>query len=165
MNTIILSVFVALFPYMPIFLFVNNVRAETALICTGAIFIITAMNCIFNILSVKRNRWSAKSLSLIGMIVKLIHIPAYVLLFIVGAGGVVFIHLIAVSVIIFIYDCITILLSGNIVLLAILRAKAENRIKTIPAVMFSVSSYVFCIDIITSVLLYFYIKNKEEQRS
>ena len=165
MLSIIPAVLVVFFPYLPIVLFANKVQIEWVLICTGVLFIISATACVLNFIFLKRNTWSARTLAFIAMIVKLIHIPAYILFFILGISGVFLIQFIAVTVIIFLFDCIAILLSGSLMLLAILRWRKENKIKTSFIMLFSVCSFLFCFDVIFSVILYFYVKTKGKEIS
>lgn len=165
MKKIIPPALVALFPYTPFILFACGARVECVLICTGILLMISAAACVLNLIFSMRNQWSAKALSFVSMIVKLIHIPAYVLLFMAGASGVLFIQFVAITVVVVLFDYITIALSGTLLLSAILRARAENKMKTIAMLICSVCSFVFCIDVILSVIIYFYIRNKEKQIS
>lgn len=162
MLSIIPSVFVALFPYLPIILFASKAQIEWVLMCSGVLFIFSAMACVLNLIFFKKNAWSAKTLAFIGLTVKLIHIPAYILFFMLGISGIVLIHFITVTAIIFLFDCITVSLSGSLMLLAVLQGGKQYKIKTALMLIFSVCSFVFCIDVVFAVIIYVYLKAKDK---
>ncbi len=156
MKKYILVVFIMLFPYFSLILMFNGVVFDNIHECIVIIFALIAS--IVYLICAIRNKWQAKSLALANMIVKLVHIPAYILTFLIGSSGLIFIKLIAITLLMFLFDCITISLSGIIALSAGVRARTENKISTVYMVIFCISSFVFCIDVISAVVLYIKLK-------
>lgn len=164
MKKYIFLISVLLFPYMSMALLVSGISFDKVLLGISVMFLLGFMTSIINLICAIRNKWNAEHLALENMIIKLVQIPAYVIIFVIGLSGVVFIQFIAVSLILFLFDCITILFSGLVALSAVIRAKAEGKIDRICTVIFIISSFVFCIDVIFAVVLYILIKMKNKAK-
>jgi hypothetical protein len=163
---------IALFPYLIIFalicifkgyfmdtVFHNNaysllltliVLYVAALVCAVIAFI-TSFEKKIKILEVLR----------INMIMKLIHIPAYLFIFVVGLLCMLSIFTIGITIVLMIFDGMTIVLSGLIGLGGVIRSLRENKISKKAAVIHGILQFVFCADIINSIVMYRTIKATE----
>lgn len=154
MKHVLLAIAVALFPYLPVILLKGRADIEWTLLGIGLIFVLALVSSVvYFVLAMKKGR-NGKELSFIGMIIKLIHIPAYIFFFIIGAGGIMFIHFLAITILIFVFDCMTIALSGVLELAAVLRARAEGVLKKGEALICAVCSFLFCVDVIVAVYVF-----------
>ena len=93
--------------------------------------------------------WGARQTAFFNMLIKLVQIPAYL--------GVLFfltIFTYAFSVFFVLFDCITIFLTGLVGLTANLRLYKERKCSGSFAALNSVCQFVFCIDVISAVIVY-----------
>ncbi|HEX3017860.1 MAG TPA: hypothetical protein VHP31_08420 [Caproicibacter sp.] len=114
-----------------------------ALVCSVATFIIGLVK-----------KWNPQELLHINMVIKLIHIPAYILIFIIGLVCLLTIFTFAISIVLMILDSMTIFLSGLIGLGGIIRSYSENKLSKKAAVMHGILQFVFCADVISSIIVY-----------
>lgn len=154
--------FVVIFPYIPVILStINGLPFRFTLWSSVVLYFIAFAASMANLfLSVYKSR-DFRELALFNMIIKLLHIPAYLILFFIGFAGLLSIKFVAITLIVFLYDCCVMLLSGLVGISAALRAKAEGRINTGWTVFFCISSFVFCIDVILAVVLFIEANNKK----
>ncbi len=96
----------------------------------------------------------------INMIIKLLHIPAYLLIFIFGLLCMITIFTIGVTFILMILDGMTIILSGLIGISSIINGLRENKISLKQAVIHGVLQFIYCVDVISSIVLYRTVKNE-----
>lgn len=101
-----------------------------------------------------------EKLAKLNMIIKLVHIPAYIIHFVLGALGTLAsiwgIGFILWAVII---DLITIALTGTHMLscvIGIIKQKAANTAISVAA---AILSYIYCIDVVVAIAYYVYIRN------
>lgn len=97
-----------------------------------------------------RKHWAARELALANMLIKLVHIPAYIVWF---AAGILF-FLFMGALLAFFMDILAISLSGLVGLAAALNCWKEGRLPRGKAILYSVFQFVFCVDVIGAVLLY-----------
>lgn len=88
------------------------------------------------------------------MIIKLIHVPAYVLIFFAGLLSVLTIFTMGFSIAFFVLDCMTIFLTGIIGLFGLIRSLIENKLPQKTVIFYSILQFVFCFDVISSILIY-----------
>lgn len=115
-----------------------------ALICTVLIAIFSAVK-----------KEDPTALSKLNMIIKLIHIPAYFLLFIMGmllSMGGMFLG-IFLPLVMFL-DWGAICLSGTVGAVSASRAKADGMLTTGKAVIFGIMQFIYCFDVIFSIVLF-----------
>ena len=98
----------------------------------------------------RKGEWDTRSIALANMAVKLLQIPAYVLWFILGASMFLF-GFFAVS---FVVDAMTIVLSGLVGLAAVLRCRKAGILTRSQAVRYGVLQFVFCVDVVSAIILY-----------
>lgn len=165
-------VLIALFPYLIVFalicifkgyfmdtVFHNNVYSLllvllilyfVALVCAVAVFI-------------KGITKKKKSLEILhfNMIIKLIHIPAYLLIFVFGLLCTITIFTIGITIVLMILDGMTIVLSGLIGLGGVIGSLREDKISIKKAVMHGILQFVYCADIISAIVIYRTVKSIE----
>lgn len=114
-------------------------------------------NLAFLMLALGR-QWSGRSLALASMVLKLIQIPAYVTVFLLGCIFALTIWLFAFVIVLFFLDCLTILLTGLIGLTASIRCAGEKRVSKGLCVANGILSFVFCADVVLAII--FYVKSR-----
>ncbi len=90
----------------------------------------------------------------ISMIIKILHIPAYLLIFVFGLLCTLTIFTIGITIVLMILDGMTITLSGLIGISGIIRGLRENKISLKKAVIHGILQFVYCADIISSIIIY-----------
>ena len=93
-------------------------------------------------------------ISFICTLIKLVQIPAYLAIFVLGVLFFLTIFTYAFSVFFVLFDCITIFLTGLVGLTANLRLYKERKCSGSFAALNSVCQFVFCIDVISAVIVY-----------
>jgi hypothetical protein len=104
---------------------------------------------------------SAQEVARINMVVKLLHIPAYIVIFIIGLLGLITIFTAAISIVLMVMACMTISLTGLLGLGGIIRGLRENKLSKKESVIHAIFQFVFCADIISSIIVYRKIKPVE----
>lgn len=120
------------------------------------------LGCIFSIIiafsRAVKNKWDTVKLLRMNMIVKLVHIPTYIFLFVLGLVCLMMIFTVGVTVIIVILDAMTIFLSGMISVLTVSKGCTEKLFSPGKAVLFGILGFVYCVDVIEAVILYIKVK-------
>lgn len=98
--------------------------------------------------------WGARQTAFFNMLIKLVQIPAYLAIFVLGVLFFITIFTYAFSVFFVLFDCITIFLTGLVGLTANLRLYKERKCSGSFAALNSVCQFVFCIDVISAVIVY-----------
>lgn len=99
----------------------------------------------------KRN---AQELLHINMAIKLIHIPSYLIIFSLGLVSMMTIFTLGFTIVFIIWDCMTIVLSGLIGLGGVIRSLRENKLSKKAVVIHGILQFVFCADVISSIIIY-----------
>lgn len=89
----------------------------------------------------------------VNMMIKLIHIPAYILIFLIGFLCLFTIFTIGVSLVLMILDCVTVFSSGLIGLSGVIRSRKANLISKKTANIHGILQFVFCADVISAIIL------------
>lgn len=157
--------FIILFPYSIVlliyslfhtalmkYLFHNNIYIGIFYICIFWLisFINAILFCIKNVIYEK----NALELAKINMTIKLIQIPAYLFLFIIGIACMFTIFTFAISFILLALDCASIFLSGLIGVSAVKQNYTDSILSIKQAIFYSILQFIFCIDVICSVVLF-----------
>ena len=168
-----------LFPFIILFalicIFINTTFIEIVFQNNGLYLILSIIiiyiialfsSIIFCIINVFK-KINSQELLHINMIIKLIQIPAYILIFIFGLLCLLTIFTIGISIVLMIFDGMAIFLTGVIGLAGIIRGLIENKITKKTAVIYAILQFIFCIDIIASIKIYKKIKvvNIEQKTS
>jgi len=88
------------------------------------------------------------------MVIKLVHIPAYVAIFILGFAFLLTIFTFVFSIFLFILDVMTIFLTGVIGLSGVIRGYFEKKLSMKSAVIHGILQFVFCVDVISAIIVY-----------
>lgn len=104
-------------------------------------------------------KWDALSLAKTAMIIKLVQIPAYLLIFVFTIFTYPF------SILLFILDCLSLFMTGLLVIASATSAIRKNIFSFIEIIWVILLQFVFCADVISSVVFYNKLKrlNIEEQ--
>jgi hypothetical protein len=154
-----------LFPYLIVFAIIcifTNVFMEILFQNNGLyvllmlfIFYVLALICtlIFSIKNIALKKESQKIL-FFNMLIKLIQIPAYISIFIIGIMGLITIFTIGITIVLIILSCLTIFLTGTIGLSGIIRGFLERKLSLKYAILYAFLQFIFCIDVIGSIIIY-----------
>lgn len=105
-------------------------------------------------------RWDAKVILRANMIIKLAQIPAYVAIYMVGMAFMITIFTAAISILLVIFDLFVIFLSGLVGLAGIISALRDKRITKTQAIIHGLLQFVFCIDVVSAIIVYRSVKAK-----
>ncbi len=109
-------------------------------------------NVTFLILSVSR-KWNPKSISLANLLVRLLQIPAYSMIFVLGVLLFLSIFTYAVSIFFIFFDCVSIFLTGLIGAASIIRCIGTGKCTKSFAVVNGALQFVFCADVISAIIV------------
>ena len=137
-------------------IFQGNVQylLGTFLICCIITFILSALYFIFSIVK----KWDPLSQSKIIMIIKIVHIPAYILIFILGLILMITIFTFPFIILLFIFDCWLMLLTSLLLIASILNSIRNKTFKVKELIWLIILQFIFCDDVISSIIFYFKLK-------
>lgn len=115
--------------------------------------LIFIVNILFIIISWK-GHWDAKALARTHLTVKLIQIPAYCFNFILGVFAALMILTIGITIAMFLFDIAYIVITGLFAIATFHNMKREGIISRKTQFLYSVLSFVFCVDLIIAILGY-----------
>lgn len=155
--TIFFSTRTSLFRFIIEKIFCGNMLylvAAFVLLCvitaaTTAIFIIFAI----------RNRWNALKLAKVAMVIKLIQIPAYIMIFVLGFIFMFTIFTFVITLCLILVDCFILLLTGLLTTASVINAVRQGDVEFKEVVWVVILQTVFCADVIATVLFYRKLKN------
>lgn len=99
-------------------------------------------------------KWDALAVAKTAMIIKLVQIPAYVAIFVLGVLFVVGIFTIPFAIGLFVVDCLFVFMTGLLVISAVVISIREDRHMFNELFWIVLLQFVFCGDVIASILLY-----------
>lgn len=105
-------------------------------------------------------KWPLIDLLRANMILKLVHIPAYIAIFLFGFFSLITIFTAWISIIMIIMACITIFMSGLIGLAGVIRIAIEKKLSTKEVIIHSVLQFIFFGDIVSSIMIFKKIKSQ-----
>lgn len=88
------------------------------------------------------------------MVVKLIQIPAYIAIFFLSVLCFSMLFTIGIAVVLLLFDCASILLTGLIGVASIIRCYSNNIISKNFSVVNWVLQFVFCVDVISAIVIF-----------
>lgn len=109
-----------------------------------------------------KKKWDADKILFANMLVKLIQIPAYIMIFVMGVCSLITIFTIPFAIVYWMLDCISVFSTGLVAMSGSIRAKQEGKFSVAFTVITSILSYIFCIDVIVAVVMY--VKYKKAQK-
>lgn len=133
------------------YLFHNSVFVPLILLLFGAVMYI--LNIIFMI-QARNGCFHATDLARANMIVKLIQIPAYIFIFMIGILCMVMIFTIGISFVLLLLDALSIGLTGLFAIAAFQNLNREGMITRKAQFIYSIASFLFCVDVIIAVIGY-----------
>ena len=122
--------------------------------------ITTALGIVCFAASIKGN-WDALLLSKRVMIIKLVQIPAYTVIFVLGVLLALTIFTYPVSFALFLLDCLTVFLTGLLVTAAAVNAVRQGNLQYKNVIWIIVLQFIFCADVVASILFYWMLKKKQ----
>lgn len=165
MKKFIPAIVVVIFPYSILFViycifsgflmktvFDNNVYL--CLLFLIALWVLSLICAILICVISRVQRWDSFEVVRISMLIKLIQIPAYVLIFLIGSVCLFTIFTFAISFVLMLLDCMAILLSGLIGISAVKRSHTEGVLSTKELFIHGILQFIFCADVVSSVIVF-----------
>ena len=151
---------------LPFFNYImESVFDSNALYLIAALFLYCILTGILSIVcffvSIYK-KWDAISLAKTAMIMKLVQVPAYVLLFALGAVFVITIFTIPFSIGLFVIDCLSVFMTGLFVVSSVIATIKSNTFTLKEVIWVILLQFIFCADVISSIV--FYIKLKRANK-
>lgn len=173
MKKFVPAISIVLFPYTIVFclycifsgflmesVFQNN--AYLFLLILIIIWVV-ALVCAISICAVSLvEKWNFIELSRTNMLIKTVSIPAYLVIFVISAACMITIFGFALSIILMIFDMMSIVLSGLIGISAVKRSYDSKAISANEMILYGVLQFVFCADVATSMIVFY--KSKKVSR-
>lgn len=169
MKRIVPSILVAIFPYMVVLYlcwimnllpvpFPANWTSASIYICIFLTWLVCGIGAIWLVVLNTSSKTDVRTAARNNMIIKLVQIPAYILLFLVGVVFAMFVFTIFITFSIILIDVMAISLSGINGVFVVCKCGKTGLLKVDGAVLFSLSQFVFCVDVVCAVLLYLKVK-------
>ena len=170
MKKILPYTFIILFPYFILFqpslmerFFGNSFYRGLLFLCMfGLLAFVSAVALLVSGLARKKD---ALDLARVNVVIKLVQIPAYLLIFAVGLLCMITIFTFGISLILMILDGASILFSGLVGICAVKRGHAEGILSPGEWILHSILQFVFCADIVSAVIVYRKGKRKTANRN
>ncbi len=101
-----------------------------------------------------RKEWDACSLTKTAMIVKLCHVPAYVLIFVLGVIFALSVFTFPFALLLIFLDCVTLFLTGILSAAAVINAVRHGMFQLRELIWLLLLQFVFCADVVATMILY-----------
>lgn len=121
-------------------------------------FISFVLNIIFFVLSITK-KWDELYLAKVAMITKLIQIPSYIVIFVLGVLLTITIFTFVFSILMFFFDYLTLIMTGLINSAAVINASRKKAVSFGKNIWIIILQFVFCADVVASIIFYIKIKN------
>ena len=121
-------------------------------------FISFVLNIIFFVLSITK-KWDELYLAKVAMITKLIQIPSYIVIFVLGVFFTITIFTFVFSILMFFFDYLTLIMTGLINSAAVINASRKKAVSFGKNIWIIILQFVFCADVVASIIFYIKIKN------
>ncbi len=169
MKKMVPFIFIILFPYYIVFLIVslfnqclmkyvfqNNFYIGLLSFCVFGViaFVNVIILCVNNF----AGKFNAIEAAQINMIIKMIQIPAYLFIFVIGFMCLLTIFTVGISFVLLILDGISIILSGLIGVFVVRRCYADGILTRTEMLLHSILQFVFCFDVVSAIIVYRKIK-------
>lgn len=154
-------------------LFGTNVESEQAqeiftVVMWGTVIIYNLyviVSAILNTVNAARGKYSLKTAAMINLLVKCVHIPAYIIHFVMGMCGLLMsvwgIGFVMFAIVI---DLLTIILSGINSIGCSIRMRKEGILSLKATILFGIANFIYCLDLITAIYyLVKAIKNRKKE--
>lgn len=107
-----------------------------------------------------RKKWDALSLAKTAMLIKLLQIPAYILIFVLGVALALTIFTILFTFVLAIIDIITLTLTGLITVSSVINAARDGIIEFKKSLWVVILQFFFCADVVAAIVFYVLMKKK-----
>lgn len=138
--------------YLWEYVFFNNVYIPLFFILLIG-FLIYVINIIFIAMG-WNGKWNSRELAGVNMLAKLLQIPAYIFNFLAGIACLITIFSMGISVALIFLDGFCIGMTGLLGVAAFHNMQREGRISKTRQVLYSIGSFVFCVDVILAIVGY-----------
>lgn len=156
---------IVLFPYAVAFVLycifsgflMENIFQNNAYLCLlilGILWIVAFICAVLTCAVSLIRKWDFVELCRINMLIKTISIPAYLFNFIFGTMCMITIFTFAISVILLVLETLSIVLSGVIGISAVRRSYDNKAISAGETFLYGILQFVFCVDVITSIIVF-----------
>ena len=141
---------------------VFNRRFDIFLMLLGGLLIVSLLSVLVTAVCAVGRKWDASEILKANMIVKILQIPAYVLIFISGIKFSLSMILMTplAGILFVIFDCMVIFLTGVVGSVALWRCYKENLIDKKLMLVFAISQFIFCVDVVCAIALFMMVKNR-----
>jgi len=157
---IFLSGDIRIFEWIMEYVFWGNGLLLIAVLLLYCVFVgILNVTCL---LSHMRQRKDALLLAKTAVKIKLLQIPAYILIFILGVVMIITIFTIPFSIGLFLFDCVCLCMSGLWTVCAAVQAMRQGICKPQEAFLFIALQFIFCVDVISSIVFYILLKKRRQ---
>ena len=120
-----------------------------------------ALSAVYFVRSI-RKEYDALQLAKCAMVVKLLQVPAYIAIFVLGVLLVLAIFTIPFALGLFLIDCLTLLLTGLMTVAAAINAVRQGHCKTKETVWVIILQFIFCADVVAAAVFYRKLKNTKK---
>lgn len=175
MKKYIPSILAAIFPYSVLFalycmfsgFLMHSVFQSNGFLLLLAVllFWVVSLGCAVAtcVMSLAR-KWDSYELARANMILKLIPVPAYILIFLLGCVFLITIFTFAISIILMLLDGMAIVLSGLIGVAAVKRNHSDKILSTKEMVAHGILQFVFCADVVSAIVVFCKARRAKKQR-
>lgn len=153
------AIFIVLCPYAIIFANENIIPIPRIHYAGSILFLLSLIYVIYVVAAAKKKKWDPVKMMKMNIIIKLLHIPVYVLAFVITVFSVpLSIHIpfafVTVALAAFLLDAMMIALSGTFGVAALRNCCCQGLISPNRAIMYGVLQYLFCVDIPVAIVLF-----------
>lgn len=134
---------------------VENERIiDAAMVVMFVYWVVTFIDAIYGAVSTARNENTSLEVAKMNLIIKALHIPAYIFHFILGIlGCMMSIWGIGIIMFVLLVDLITIALTGINAIGCVIKMCRQNVLSKKMAILAGVCSFIYCIDLVTAIAL------------
>lgn len=150
--TLFLANRVELFTWIMV-LFINDNIFFLFAVCVLFLGVLSGVLSIVYFVSALRKKWDALFLAKTAMVIKLVQVPAYILIYVLCAALFVSV-LFPVSFLLLLLDCYTLYLTGTISVAAGINAGREGLINRKQCIWFIILQFIFCADVFATIFFY-----------
>ena len=123
--------------------------------------ILAAATMIIYLVSSIKNNVDAVSLAKMAMVVKLIHIPAYLGIFVMGFLFSIMIWTYWIAFLLILLDCFVLLLTGALSAASVVNSIRQGKFKMQDVIWMIILQNIFCADVVASCVFYWKLKKKQ----
>lgn len=127
-----------------------------------AIYVLALISAIVVVVTCFRKKEEAYKLLCASMVIKLIHIPAYLVIFLFSCLTFMAVVTLPFISIFIALDAMSIFLSGLIGLCGAIRAADEKKISRTAAIIIGILQFMFCVDVIVSIVAYIAVRTTKK---